>query len=299
MGTPDFAVPSLAALIDAGHDIAAVYSQPPRKAGRGHRDTKSPVHHYADSKGLSVRTPISLKADDDRQAFAALDLDVAVVAAYGLILPQPVLDAPRLGCVNVHASLLPRWRGAAPIERALLAGDTQTGVTIMMMEKGLDTGPTVTSEAVPITGDTTASALHDTLAALGARMIVPALTTIDTGNAVIRPQPAEGATYANKITKQDGLITWQDAETIDRQVRALMPWPGVTFAFRGEAIKVSSVALADTGSDAAPGTVLDDQVTVAFANGAVRLLRLQRPGKTPVAAEAFVRGFPIPAGTVL
>lgn len=300
MGTPDFAVPSLDALLVAGHDIAAVYSQPPRKSGRGHRETKSPVHQFAEANGLPVRTPASLKGVAEQHDFAALNLDAAVVAAYGLILPEPVLHAPRLGCLNVHASLLPRWRGAAPIQRAILAGDRQTGVTIMVMEKGLDTGPMLISEAEPITDETTAGALHDALAARGARLIVPALDAFTSGQTTAQPQPVEGVTYAAKITKQDGVITWQQADLVLRQVRALNPWPGVTFQVRDETIKVKAAESAGGRPGITAGTVLDDRLTVACADGsAVRLTLVQRPGKEPVDADAFLRGFPVPAGTVL
>jgi len=300
MGTPDFAVPSLAALIGAGHDVVAVYSQPPRKSGRGHRETKSPVHRFAESKGLPVRTPDNLKGATDQQGFVALDLDIAVVAAYGLILPQMVLSAPRLGCLNVHASLLPRWRGAAPIQRAILAGDRQTGVTIMVMEKGLDTGPMLTNEAISIGDETTADMLHDALADLGARLLIPALDAVANGEGKAQLQPDEGVTYAAKITKQDGVITWQDADYVLRQVQALNPWPGVTFQIRNETLKVQSVEPATGRVDATPGTVLDDRLTVACGNGrAVRLTQVQRPGKGPMDAAALLRGFPVPAGTVL
>lgn len=299
MGTPDFALPSLAALVDAGHDVAAVYCQPPRKSGRGHQVTKSPVHRFADAKGLPVRTPASLKGAEDQQLFAALNLDAAIVVAYGLILPPAILKAPRLGCINVHASLLPRWRGAAPIQRAILAGDDETGVTIMAMDEGLDTGPMVMREAVPIAEDATAGDLHDTLAALGARLIVPALEALATGQIAPRPQPDTGATYAAKITKQDGLIDWRDADTVLRQVRALTPWPGVTFQVKGQAIKVLAAERAERPASAAAGSILDGRLAVACDTGAVRLTKLQRPGKAPVDVDAFLRGFPLPEGTVL
>ncbi|MEO1225609.1 MAG: methionyl-tRNA formyltransferase [Pseudomonadota bacterium] len=299
MGTPDFALPTLAALIDAGHDIAAVYCQPPRKSGRGHQVTKSPVHRFADASGLPVRTPVSLKGAEDQQLFAELNLDAAIVVAYGLILPPAILKAPRLGCINVHASLLPRWRGAAPIQRAILAGDGETGVTIMAMDEGLDTGPMVVREALPITDDVTAGDLHDALAALGARLILPALDALATGRITPRAQPDTGATYAAKITKQDGVIDWQDADTVLRQVRALNPWPGVTFQASGQPIKVLAAERAEGSAGAPAGTVLDSRLAVACGSGAVRLTKLQRPGKAPVDVDAFLRGFPLPEGTRL
>ncbi len=299
MGTPDFALPTLSALIEAGHDIAAVYCQPPRKSGRGHQVTRSPVHRFADTRGLPVQTPVSLKGGEDQQLFAELNLDAAIVVAYGLILPPAILKAPRLGCINVHASLLPRWRGAAPIQRAILAGDDETGVTIMAMDAGLDTGPMVMREAIPIADDATAGDLHDTLAALGARLILPALDALARGRITPRAQPNTGATYAAKITKQDGVIDWQDADTVLRQVRALNPWPGVTFQANGQAIKVLAAERAEGTAGAPAGTVLDGRLAVACGSGTVRLTKLQRPGKAPVDVDAFLRGFPLPEGTRL
>ena len=298
MGTPDFAVPSLSALVEAGHDLAAVYTQPPRPAGRGHRERRSPVHEFAAGHGLPVHTPVSLRHPDEQEAFAALSLDAAVVAAYGLILPKPVLDAPRLGCLNVHASLLPRWRGAAPIHRAILAGDAETGITIMQMDEGLDTGAMLLREAIPIDDTTTTGALHDRLAALGADLIVQALTKAASGDLDPVPQPEDGVTYAAKIGPADGRIDWSDAGLVGRQVRALAPRPGAWFEVSGERLKVHAVEPASgTG---APGEVLDDALTVACAaGGAVRLLRLQRPGKAPMAAAELLRGFAIPKGSRL
>ncbi|KAF1854091.1 hypothetical protein Lal_00005308 [Lupinus albus] len=230
MGTPDFAVPSLAALIEAGHQLVCVYSQPPRPAGRGQQVQKSPVHRFAEDHGIPVRTPKSLRTAEAQAEFADLKADAAVVAAYGLILPQPVLDAPRLGCVNVHGSLLPRWRGAAPIQRSILAGDAETGITIMQMDIGLDTGAMLSREAVAITAATTASSLHDDLAALGARMIVPALDGLAAGTLAAVPQPEDGVTYAAKLTREDGRLDWtRPASFVERQVRALTPWPGCWF----------------------------------------------------------------------
>ncbi|MCA8929046.1 MAG: methionyl-tRNA formyltransferase [Alphaproteobacteria bacterium] len=299
MGTPDFAVGPLAALLDAGHEVCCVYSQPPRPAGRGHKLRPSPVHAFAESHGIEVRTPRRLRAAEDQAAFAALRADVAVVAAYGLILPQPVLDAPRLGCLNIHASLLPRWRGAAPIQHAILAGDAETGVTVMQMDAGLDTGAMLLREAVPITAATTASSLHDALAALGCRLIVDALGRLEAGTLTATPQPAEGATYAAKLTREDGRLDWRrPAVDLERQVRALTPWPGTWFLHGDTVLKVSA---AETVSDAtgAPGTVLDDSLTIACGTGGLRPTRIQRPGKAPMAAADLLRGYDLPAGTRL
>jgi len=299
MGTPEFAVPTLRALIDAGHTVTCVYTQPPRPAGRGHREQPSPVHRLAAAHGIAVRTPARLKDPAEQEAFAALDLDAGVVAAYGLILPQPVLDAPVFGCVNVHASLLPRWRGAAPIQRALLAGDRQTGVSIMQMEAGLDTGPVMVTRSVPIGPDTTAEALHDTLAEVGAALIVPAVEGLARGILAGRPQPEDGVTYAPKIGRDEGRLAWQDAGFVDRQVRALNPWPGTWFELEGERIRVLAAEVVAEAAGPA-GTVLDDRLTVACAaGGGVRPTRLQRPGRGAMAAADLLRGFPIAPGTVL
>ncbi len=300
LGTPDFAVASLQALLDAGHEVACVYTRAPKPAGRGLALHPSPVHRLAEAHAIPVRTPRTLRDEEAQAAFAALDLDAAVVAAYGLILPAPILAAPRLGCLNVHGSLLPRWRGAAPIQRALLAGDAQTGITIMQMDEGLDTGPMLLAEAVAIDGRTTVATLHDDLAALGARLIVPALEGVATGRLAPRPQPAEGATYADKVTAADGVLSWADADLADRQVRALNPGPGCRFTHAGERLKVLAAAPVRDGAAAPAGTVLDDRLTIACAQGgAIRPTRLQRPGRAPAETAAVLRGFPIPAGTHL
>ncbi|MEL0018697.1 MAG: methionyl-tRNA formyltransferase [Rickettsiales bacterium] len=298
MGTPDFAVPSLAALVAAGHEVAAVYTQPPRPAGRGQKERPSPVHAWAEARGLPVRTPASLRDPAAQAAFSALALDAAVVAAYGLILPKPVLDAPRLGCINVHASLLPRWRGAAPIQRAILAGDRETGISIMQMEEGLDTGPVLRIEVLPIAADMDAGALHDALADLGGRMIAPALEDLAAGRIKPVPQPETGATYAKKIEKSEARIEWREsAAAVACRIRAFSPSPGAWFALAGERVKALATLPAD-GSGAA-GEALDDGLRIACGSGAVRLTRLQREGKRPVTAEAFLRGRAVPAGTVL
>lgn len=295
MGSPDFAVPALRALHGAGHDIVAVYCQPPRPAGRGQKETPCPVHRAALELGLPVRTPARLRRDAaEHAAFAALDLDAAAVAAYGLILPAPMLAAPRRGCLNIHASLLPRWRGAAPIQAAILAGDAESGVTIMQMEEGLDTGPMLLRAAVPIGPRGTTPALHDALAAAGAALILRALA--EAPPAV--PQPVEGVTYAPKLSKADAGIDWREsAAALDRRVRALNPWPGTVFRQGGEAIRL--LAAEPAAGSGPPGTVLDAAPTIACGEGALRLLRLQRPGRGPLPAEAFLRGFPLPPGTVL
>ncbi len=289
MGTPDFAVPSLRALIDAGHEVACVYSQPPRPAGRGQQLQRSPVQTLAESHGLPVRTPKSLRTAEAQAEFAALGLDIAVVAAYGLILPVPVLEAPRLGCVNVHGSLLPRWRGAAPIHRALLAGDSETGITIMGMEAGLDTGPMLLKGRVPITATSTATELHDALAAMGARLIVEALEGVAAGRLTAAPQPAEGVTYAAKLEREEGRLDWsRPAAELTRRIRALNPWPGVWFENGGERIKVLAAELGDGAG--APGSLLGDDFTVACGEGALRLTRVQRQGRGVVDGAAFLRG---------
>jgi methionyl-tRNA formyltransferase len=300
MGTPDFAVPTLRALAAAGHEIAAVYSQPPRPAGRGQQPKPSPVHAVAVEQGWPVRTPENLKDTSAQRDFTALALDAAVVVAYGLLLPPPVLAAPRLGCLNIHASLLPRWRGAAPIQRALLAGDRETGITIMQMDEGLDTGPILTQQAVPIGATETAASLHETLAALGAEMIVAALQGLSGGTLTARPQPGESATYANKLSRAEARLDWRrPAVELERQVRAFAPWPGAHFAINGETVKVLAADV-DPGHDsAAPGTVLDDGLTIACGGGALRPIRVQRGGRAACDTAAFLRGFAIPAGTQL
>lgn len=298
MGTPDFAVPALAALIDAGHEILCAYSQPPRRAGRGQKERPSPVHTYAAENGIMVRTPKTLRDDAAQAEFDALGADAAVVIAYGLILPQAILDAPRLGCLNIHASLLPRWRGAAPIQRTILAGDEETGVTIMQMDAGLDTGDMLLSRSVPITAETTASDLHDGLAALGAELIVDALGRLNAGTLRGAPQPETGTTYAQKLSRDEGRLDWtQPAAYLARTVRAFSPWPGAWFEHDGARIKVLKAH--ETASVADPGTILDSELTIACGDGALRLVTVQRSGKGPTDAAAFLRGYDLPAGTVL
>ena len=327
MGTPDFAVPTLDALVGAGHDIVAVYSQPPRPAGRGKKLMPSPVHARADALGLKVRTPETLRDKQVQAAFAALDADIAVVAAYGLILPQAVLDAPRLGCLNVHGSILPRWRGAAPVQRAILAGDSETGVTIMEMEKGLDTGAMRLVERTPVEGKT-AGELTDELAYMGAAMMVRVLADPDAFPPVAQPQ--DGVTYAHKIDKAESRIDWtQEAVQVERQIRAFNPFPGAFFEYQGERFRVHSAEVVGdflpsrhprenggpspeatvrtTGSEMDSrfrgndevGVVIDNQLTIACASGAVRPTIIQRAGKSAMTVAELLRGFTIPEGAKL
>jgi methionyl-tRNA formyltransferase len=302
MGTPDFAVPTLAEIVGAGHEVAAVYSQPPRPAGRGMAETPSPVHRFADSAGLPVRTPLSLKGADAQQAFAALQADAAVVVAYGLLLPDAVLQAPRLGCFNLHASALPRWRGAAPIHRAIMAGDAETAVAVMRMERGLDTGPVCLAEPVAIPPDMTTGELHDVLAQRGASLMVRALGALERSALDCAPQPADGVTYAAKIDKAEARIDFaRPAADVHNLIRGLSPFPGAWFETdaggKRERIKVLRAQLAE--GSGAPGEVLDDKLTVACGEGAVRLVDLQRAGKKPMRAEEVLRGFALPPGTQL
>jgi methionyl-tRNA formyltransferase len=301
MGTPDFAVPTLRALLGAGHEVAAVYTQPPRAAGRGLNARKSPVQLIAEAKHIPVLSPERLKGEAEQAAFRDLQADAAVVVAYGLLLPRPILDGARRGCFNVHASLLPRWRGAAPIQRAIMAGDTETGVSIMLMGEGLDTGPVCLAEPVAIGADETAGALHDRLAAVGARLMVEALAGLEHGSLACREQD-EGATYAAKIEAADARIDWSlPAATLHNQIRGLSPHPGAWFEAelngKRERIKVLGSTLA--AGDGAPGTLLDDRPTVACGEGAVRLTKVQRAGRKPVPAEAFLRGVDWTPGVLL
>ncbi len=298
MGTPEFAVPALRALHAAGHEVAAVYSQQPRPAGRGQSVRPSPVQREAERLGLPVRTPARLKRDEAaQQAFAALALDAAVVAAYGLILPAAMLSAPARGCLNVHASLLPRWRGAAPIQAAILAGDRHTGITIMQMEEGLDTGPMLDRGTVPIGPQDGFAVLHDRLAELGSRMIVDALACPPSPVA----QDDASATYAPRLTRADGQLDWrQDARALDRRVRAMTPWPGAVALLGDTAIKiVAATPLDRPDDDTIPGTALDDRLTIACGRGALRIDRLQWPGRTVLDADSFLRGRPVAPGTLL
>jgi methionyl-tRNA formyltransferase len=302
MGTPEFALPTLAGIIEGGHEVVAVYTQPPRPAGRGMAERKSPVHVFAQARGLPVLAPRSLKGAPEQQAFASHAADVAVVVAYGLILPKPVLDAPRHGCLNLHASALPRWRGAAPIQRAIMAGDAETAACVMRMDEGLDTGPVCLADRVAIGPDATAGELHDLLAARGAKLMQRALADLERGALGCMPQPAEGVTYAAKIDKGETRIDFaRPAREVHDRVRGLSPAPGAWFEAahkgRAERIKVLRTALAQGGGP--PGTVLDDALTVACGEGAVRILEVQRSGKRPMPAAEFLRGFVLQPGVRL
>ena len=295
MGSPDFAVPTLDALVEAGHDVVAAYTQPPRPAGRGKADRPTAVETRARQLGIEVRGPRSLRDQVTQSEFAALDADVAVVAAYGLILPQPILDAPRHGCLNVHASLLPRWRGAAPVQRAIMAGDDVTGVTIMRMEAGLDTGPMLLKGELPIDSKNAAQ-LTEELAILGAGMMVETLEKLPDLPAIA--QPDEGVTYAPKITKAEARIDWtRPAREIVRQVQGLAPFPGAWFDFGGERIKLLEARAGDESGT--PGEVLHDGLAIACGQGSIRPLKVQRAGRGPMTPAELLRGFPIPAGTRL
>ncbi|MGZ3197895.1 MAG: methionyl-tRNA formyltransferase [Croceibacterium sp.] len=295
MGTPEFAVPTLLALHEAGHQLAAAYTQPPRPAGRGKAERKSPVQLAAEKLGIEVRHPTTLRDLEAEADFLALEPELAVVVAYGLILPTPILNGPRHGCLNVHASLLPRWRGAAPIQRAILAGDSVTGVTIMRMEEGLDTGPMLATARVPVE-DKTSGELHAELAEIGARLLVETIAQLDQTKA--EPQPDFGATYAAKIDKAEARIDWsKPAELIEREVRAFAPFPGSWFELDGERVKV--LRARTIGVNGFDGTVLDDALTIACGQAALRLLTVQRAGKPAMPAEDFLRGHPVAMGTVL
>lgn len=299
MGSPEFSLGTLHALLDAGHQVVCVYAQPPKPAGRGHRETPCPVHAEAIRLGIEARTPISLRDAEAQAAFRALDLDCAIVVAYGLILPIEILDAPRLGCLNVHASLLPRWRGAAPIQRALIAGDRETGVGIMKMDAGLDTGGVLCEARTPIAADETASTLHDRLAEMGASLLVETLEKYAGGGITPEPQPEAGVTYAHKLERHEGLLDFtKPAAELERTIRALNPWPGTWFEHDGARIKIAGAEVIE-GVAGEPGTVVDDRLTIVCAQGALRPLRLQRPGKSMTDVDAFLRGYPISSGTRL
>ena len=303
MGTPEFSVPSLAEILGAGHDVVAVYSQPPRPAGRGMDARKSPVHVFAEASGLPVLTPNSLKGAAEQAAFAAHAADIAVVVAYGLILPKPVLDAPRHGCLNLHGSALPRWRGAAPIQRAIMAGDTRTAAMVMRMDVGLDTGPVCLADSIEIGPDMTAGELHDAMARRGADLLVRALAALERDSLVETPQPADGVTYAAKIDKDEARIDFSaPAQTVHDRIRGLSPFPGawVEAVIQGkrERIKVlrSALALGTAPAGAAPGTLVDEHLTVACGAGAVRFVQVQRAGRKPMSADEFLRGLALQAG---
>lgn len=304
MGTPDFSVPTLQALAAAGHQIVAVYSQPPRPAGRrGLELTKSPVHQAAEALGIEVRTPKSLKGEDEQRAFADLRADAAIVVAYGLLLPKAILEGTRLGAFNGHASLLPRWRGAAPIQRAIMAGDRETGMMVMKMDEGLDTGPVAMAEKCTIGSDMTAGELHDAMKEIGAKLMVRAMAALEAGTLSLMAQSEDGATYAKKILKDETRVDWaQKAETVHNHIRGLAPFPGawceMPFGGKGERVKLLRSTLRNNASGAA-GTVLDDALTIACSDGAVRLTQLQRAGGKPMEARDFLRGAKLERGTRL
>jgi methionyl-tRNA formyltransferase len=302
MGTPDFAVSTLRALLDARHDIVAVYTQPPRQAGRGMGLRQSPVQQEAAQAGLAVRTPASLKSPDEQARFRALDADAAVVVAYGLILPKPILEGTRHGAFNVHASLLPRWRGAAPINRAIMAGDTETGVSIMRLTEGLDAGPVCLEGRLPIGRDETAGELHDRLANLGAGLIVEALVKLEAGELECATQPDAGMTYAEKISPGETRIDWtQPAPKVHDMIRGLSPSPGAWFELKlaGRTERVRALRATFVERSGTPGAVLDDHLTIACGEGAVRLTELQRAGKRPMPAEEFLRGVKLGPGAMV
>ena len=298
MGTTGFVLPSLEALLRTGYQIAAVYTQPARPAGRGHQLRRTPVHDAAERLGLDVRTPRTLKEAEAQSEFAALEADLAVVGAYGLLLPRPVLEAPRFGCINLHASLLPRWRGAAPIERAILAGDAETGLSIFQMEEGLDTGPVYAAQPVPIGSSTTALELHEQLAHVAAEMLPHVIAGIGAGTLRATPQPEDGVTYARKLAREEGQLNFgEPAEVIERRLRALNPAPGCWCEARGERLGVLAGEVVP-GSDA-PGTVLALPLTVACGGKALRITLVQRAGRRPMSPEELQRGFVLPVGTRL
>ena len=297
MGTPDFAVPTLAELIAQGHDVACVYSQPPRPKGRGMALEPGPVHKFAESAKLPVRTPLSLKTAEEQAAFTALNIDAAIVVAYGLLLPKAILDAPKLGCFNLHGSLLPRWRGAAPIQRAVMAGDAETGVMVMRMEEGLDTGPVLMAERTPI-GRKTSGELTSELSRLGADLMVRALGALERDGVTPRPQSEEGVTYARKILKEEARIDWtRSAHEVDCHIRGLSPFPGAWTEVNGERLKV--LYAEPVSGNGRSGITLDDALTVACGDGAVRLRKVQRAGGKAMDADALLKGFAVAAGTQL
>lgn len=298
MGSPEFAVPTLEALIAAGHDVACVYSQPPRPAGRGKQVQRTPIHETADRHGIDVRTPENFKAASDRDAFAALKLDVAVVVAYGLLLPKPILDAPRLGCFNLHGSILPRWRGAAPIHRAVMAGDKETGVQVMGMEIGLDTGPVMLTFITPISETDTMGDVHDRLSEGGAALMVEGLKRLEAGTAVLTPQTEAGVTIAAKVSPAEARIDWaKSGREVGAHIRGLSPFPGAWFELGGQRIKALNAVAAEGRGE--PGQVIDDMLLVACGESAVRLTRLQRAGKGAMTADEFQRGAKIAKGEKL
>lgn len=299
MGTPAFSVPTLQTLLSSRHQVVAVYSQPPRPSGRGHQVQKSAVHRLAESAGIPIFTPVSLKNEEEHTLFASHKADTAIVVAYGLILPKAILETPRLGCLNVHASLLPRWRGAAPIQRAIEAGDQETGITIMKMDEGLDTGPMLLKKSLPITLETTATSLHDALSEMGGALLLEALEGYVAATFHPTLQPTQGVTYAAKLTRDEAQINWGDpADVWVRKIQAFTPWPGIWFDHEGIRLKVLAAEVVPHRKGV-PGTVLDDQLTIVCGEDALRIQTLQRPGGSALDATSFLRGYCLPIGTVL
>jgi methionyl-tRNA formyltransferase len=302
MGTPEFAVPCLSELIGAGHEVVCVYTQPPRAAGRGQKEKLSPVHFFAQQAGLPVETPVTLKCTDEQTRFAHFNADAAVVAAYGLILPKTILDAPRFGCLNLHASLLPRWRGAAPIQRAIMAGDTETGLMVMHMDEGLDTGNVCLAERVNIGADETAGELHDVLARIGADLMVRAFAALERGSLDCKQQGREGVSYASKIEKNEARIDWtRPAFDVHNHIRGLSPYPGAWFELevKGKRERVKVLRSTLESGEGAPGEALDDSLTIACGTGAIRLTHLQRAGKKPMTGPEFLRGLELRKATLI
>ncbi len=298
MGTPHFALPTLKALLSEGYDVIGVYTQAPKPVGRGYVVQKSPVHQFAEEKGIPVFTPKSLRSLEEQQKFSALKADLGVVVAYGLILPKPILQAPIHGCLNIHGSLLPRWRGAAPLQRALLEGDSKTGITIMQMDEGLDTGPMLSFWEIPLHDHTTIGELHDQMAQGGAELLLKTIPEYISGALQALPQPEEGVTYADKLVKSDGRVDWyQPAAVIDRQVRALNPWPGVSFFDGKDHLKILEAVVVDR--QGRPGEILDEKFTVACGEKALRILKIQKPGSKPLDTQAFLNGYPLRVGMIL
>lgn len=303
MGTPEFSVSALKALIDADYSVVGVYCQPPKPIGRGYKLTPTPVHQYAESLDIPVFTPKSLRNAEAQEQFRALKPDLAIVAAYGLILPKKILEAPTYGCLNIHGSILPRWRGAAPIQRAIMAGDTLTGITIMKMDEGLDTGDMLTIATTPITGTTTASSLHDELAHIGAKLLLETIPGYLDRTILPQVQPQEGLTYAHKLTKAESQLDWRrSAHELDCQIRGLTPWPGAYFIWGEDILKVAKAHVVDVSEPGVPGEILDDQLTIACESSSAKALRIdliQKPGSKWLPTQDFLRGYNLPKGTIL
>lgn len=300
MGTPEFSVPALESLVNANYEIVGVYSQPPRPSGRGHKVTLSPVHQKANSLGIPVFTPKSLRSIDAQAEFASLNPDIAIVVAYGLILPKEILDTPHYGCLNIHGSLLPRWRGAAPLQRAIMAGDEKTGVTIMKMDEGLDTGPMLSKAYITLNPSTTSTTLHDEMRLIGADLLIKTIDAYIKGTLLPEKQPDNGITYADKLSKTESMLDWANSSvSLDRKLRALTPWPGVYFTHNNTIIKVREAVIVPE-AHGTPGEIIDDKLTIACGDkGGLRLLSLQRPGGKWLSGQEFLNGYPLPKGTRL